>query len=171
MSESMLSLVNNYKVIALKIAENGGEIPSDLEPLFDNLALSIQEKAQNYAIVIQEIEDLAISYKRLADEFSSRAKALEARKENLRSTLKTAMLATGNEVIETDYYKISLRTSNPKLIVDEDSLPAKYFQVKQTFATDTQKVKDDLAKGVHVPGATLETSHALFIKPMLKVTK
>lgn len=80
----------------------------------------------------------------------------ENNKEQLKQYIQFGMLALGKKVIDTPTMKISLRKTNPKVMIDsEEAIPDDYFEVKEVRSLDKKLLGEDLKKGIEIEGVYL----------------
>jgi hypothetical protein len=116
----------------------------------------IEAKADNYAVIINELkadaEKIRNEEKRLAD----RRRALENRVEYLKSTLEGAMLATGKLKFKTPFYSFGIQKNPPTVIIDDaEKIPPEYLVWTEPTVNKKQMLVDmrsgkDLAGVAHL---------------------
>ena len=137
---------------------------------------SLQEeretKIESIALYIKELEVEAGALKAEADKLKQRANVATNKAQRLKKYLSDSLwaenaerLATAKDktVFESTRCKLSFRKSE-KLVVDEKSLPKKYFAKKVEYKPDNDAIKAILKAGGTVKGAVLETNQNIQIK-------
>lgn len=150
---------NKYREWAEKVAEQEGEIfEEDLTALEEN-EISFEQKADNYAALIKEIE---AEVKCLNEAIAAQKKRVE-RKETtikyLRQRLITSMELRGQKKLETLNAVISISDNQFKTIIDDKTLiPEEYItiNVKTERNPNLTAIKEAIKSGKEVPGAHLD---------------
>lgn len=109
----LYELKENYKQIAEYLYEE--EIDNtQLEILLSLIDEAIEEKANNYAKIIQELEYDILKIKSEEDRLAMRRKALEARQEIMKQSLKTTMEEINKPKFKTALFNFSICTNGGK---------------------------------------------------------
>ncbi|MFZ0270963.1 MAG: siphovirus Gp157 family protein [Acidobacteriaceae bacterium] len=120
---------------------------------------ALQEKSENIAKLIQNLEAAADSIKGAESRMAERRKALENRAESIRSYLLANMVNAGITKIECPFFKIAVRSSPPSVVViDGTAIPGEYMRQPEPPppSPDKKKILDDLKQGVVIDGVRLE---------------
>lgn len=124
----------------------------------------IEAKAENYAKVIRNLEAENTAYKaeeeRLKKKRDTNTKKIEWLKQNLQG----AMEITGKMKIKGELFTLSVQNSKASVVVDEATLPKKYWTKKVTEAPNKKELYDLLKAGEEIEGATLQENRSLRIK-------
>ena len=142
--------------------------PEQITDTLNALQGDIQDKATNIALVVGNLDNLADSIEEAAKAMKARANAARNRADWLRSYLLVNMKATGISKIESPMLRISLRKNPGKVVVDfVDSIPAEFMRIPPAPPPEPDKkaIADALKAGQDVPGAHLEQSERVEIKP------
>lgn len=123
-----------------------GEIidPERLEGLF----MDRQQKLENIALWIKNLESDALAFKAEKEAFADREKKATAKAEQLKKYL--AQVLAG-EKFSTGKCAVSFRKSESVEVFDESIVPREYMKEKVTFAPDKAAIKA-LLKGGHTVG-------------------
>ena len=92
------------------------------------------------------------------------ADSLENFDEVSKITTGSAMEVTGKTKIKGKLFTLSVQNSKESVIVDEASLPKKYWVKKVTEAPDKKGLYDLLKEGKKVKGASLQENRSLRIR-------
>lgn len=139
-----------------------GEISDNMYAYLDELTLARDEKAENIALWIKNLDADAKAIKEEAKALAARAKAAENKAERLKSYLGYCL---GGDKLSTPRVAISYRKSQ-KVEVDENRLaeiPEQYLRHKDP-EVDKTAVKEALKAGETVPGCTLVDNVSMIIK-------
>ncbi len=156
--ESLFSLVQLSHKIQEALVESMGELTPEIEQAIARLHQKLPDKADGYHFFIEDLKSQAEVFNNRAAVFSRIAKALLNYTDRLKYSLKMACVELGvEELVGTDW-KWKLVNNAPSLIVDDETLvPAKYKEIVQTTKIRSDLIKEDLKKGILVPGTRLET--------------
>ena len=113
------------------------------------------------AAAIRYFEEEAEILKKQETELHLKRDRLNEAARGFRRTAADAMAENGFETFLTDSGKLRLREFISVEITDEELLPQKYFIKKP--ALDKDRLKEDLKKGIEVPGAELVHSRRINI--------
>lgn len=134
----------------------------------DNLVLAKEETIKNgleklckvRVNINAEIDGLQAEIKRLQDQLAAKKAAL-ARLENY---IFSVYQRSGEQKVEAGTFVVSKRTSQSVYVQDGATLPEIYIRKKVVEEPDKIMIKDDLKKGIEIPGCQLVTSEHLSIK-------
>lgn len=144
--------------------ETGELINKDKEiaELFENLKLTFEDKMDNcqrYCLTLDgEAEILANEIKRL----QAKKKALENKKDRLRTMMLSALRTSALPKLKTSLYSFSIRKSESVNIIDEDLISRNYLKIK--YEADKTKIKKAIKDGETVDGAVLATNESLGVR-------
>ena len=144
------------------------ELEDDLDPtLFhdtlDSITDSIEDKAVGYAKVINQFTSDAKQLKAEEERLAKRRTALDHKIKILKDALTEAMQATNNRKFKTPEFTIWIQDNPKKLVVDEElSLPNNFFHVERKL--DKKALKEAMEYGKEFDGAHFEQTKGLRIK-------
>lgn len=149
--------------------ENGGELPPDVEPIFDAFHEKFSEKVENTALLVRQLKSEAEGIKVEADRLASRIAAKLHKAAALEALLLTVMQRTKTEKVNGVLATVAVRLNNPKVepVVDLDDHALRnlamsapdFVRHEESWALDKKAVleshkantlPDDLAKMVKV---------------------
>lgn len=127
------------------------------------LEIEIEEKAENTAIVIKELEAQVKKYKEEEKRLSNRRKTIENNIKSLKSNLEYTMKLQDKKKFKTDHFSFNIQKNAPSVkITDEEKALKNYKRVTETV--DKAKLKDDLKNGVLLDYAELVQTESLRIR-------
>jgi len=161
---SLMELVSHAAQIERAIIEANGELTPELEEALDFSEAALVEKAENYEAIFKRMELSSKYWKEEAAKFAKVGGSLEKLSKSLKERLKFAMLELGKEEIIGGKTRIKLCKTAPALVVDGD-VPENYKMMVTETVVDKSRIKEDLVKGLEVPGAHLEGGFQLRFYP------
>lgn len=90
-----------------------------------------EEKAQNVAHMVANLEAEAAAAAEAAKKMSARSRATKNKADRLREYLKTQMERVGKSVIKSDQVVVKIKNNPPKLVVDNQELIPEEFTEKE----------------------------------------
>ncbi|EKE4696124.1 siphovirus Gp157 family protein, partial [Listeria monocytogenes] len=114
---------------------------------------------ENVAFVIKELEGQSLVLETEIKRLSERKTTINNNIKRLKQSLQDAMETANKPKIRTNLFTLGIRKSPPSVAVEDESKLIAYL-VEQPKKLDKTRLKDDLKKGIDVPGATLiQTEH------------
>lgn len=151
---NIYQLANDYEIV-LNMLYNE-EI--DEQMIFDTLESiegEIEEKADNYAKIIKELETKQKARKEEAKRLTDGAKVFENRVKALKNNLFNAMKETGKTKFATNLFSFNIAKNGGKQALTIDgNVPEEY--TKTIIENDTDKIRQALENGENLPFAHLE---------------
>lgn len=147
-------------VLAIALEEDDGE---ELAGRLAEIDMAIEDKADNYAVIIADLNAQEAKLKTEIDRLTKRRQTLRNNADRMKQSLQQAMETIGKEKIKTDYYSYTIQKNPPKLILDDEEIvPEDYFVTRREL--DKASLKDALKAGQEVRGAHLEQTESLRIR-------
>lgn len=161
---TLYGITDELNAILTQLEELGGEITPEIEQ-----ALAINEenfvtKSEDYGHAILNLKGMAAAAKAEKERLAALHKFYENTYNRLDNALKTAMVATGREKVETPTMRLSLRHSTATEVDDLDAVPAEFKATKVEVVADKTAIKKAIQDGIEVPGARLVENVSLQIK-------
>ena len=161
---TLYGITAELNAILTQLEELGGEITPELEQ-----ALAINEenfaaKSEDYGHAILNLKGMAAAAKAEKERLAALQKFYENTCNRLDNALKTAMVATGHDKVETPTMRLSLRHTTATEVDDLDAVPAEYKTTKVEVVADKTAIKKAIQQGEDVPGAHLVENVSLQIK-------
>ena len=117
---------------------------------------SFMEAVDAALLRLTEIEGMAKGIDQAIERLKSRSSRLDAQAARIRSSMLLAIDTVGLKKLERPTATLSLAKSPDKMVViNEESLPARYLVEKTTIAPDKKALLADLKAGVVIVGAEL----------------
>lgn len=142
------------------------EISTDaLNDTMEAVGLEFEEKAENYAKVIKQLEMEADGYKAEAKRLTKKKKVVEANIDRIKKNLEKSMLATGKTKFKTALFSFGIQKNSPSIdLLDEENVPAD-FRTTQPDKIDKKAILDFLKEtNEPVEWATMKQTESLRIR-------
>lgn len=140
----------------LDMLEEGDEI--DRRTILDTLEGiegEFEEKADNYARIIRDLESEARKYKDEADRMQEKARALSNNGKKMRACLYESMKATEKTKFKTELFSFCIRKNGgkrPVRLIDGKRVPKRYMKM----VPDDEAIREALESGEKLRFAVLE---------------
>lgn len=162
MSDTLKSLVRKANEIEERIIENGGEIDSMIEEFLSITEADLKKKIDSYDLVLTRMNALKAHYEDLSESYAKIAKSCSNVTERLLENIKMVLRENDMKEIQGERIRFVLSHSTPSVdVVDQDQLDPKYLKEKVSVTVDKTLIKEDLMKGLEVPGARLKEGYSL----------
>lgn len=151
---NLYQLTNNYETVLNMLYDED----VDEQMLFDTLEGiegEIEDKADNYAKIIKELEAKQNARKEEAKRLTESAKIFENRVKTLKNNLYTAMKAINKPKFATDLFSFNIvKNGGKQALTIDGEVPEEY--TKTIIENDTDKIRQALDEGKELPFAHLE---------------
>jgi hypothetical protein len=158
---NLFDLSKNY----LKLRDMMLDPDIDQEAISDTLEAiegSIEEKADSYAYIINELDAQCEMLKKEIDRLGLLSASIANNKERLRANLLLSMQNTGKTKFKTDKHSFSIRNSRSVDIINEELIPDDYKKI--TVAISKRDIGDAIKNGIAVSGAVLIDKQSVTIR-------
>lgn len=151
---NLYQLTNNYEIVLNMLYDED----ADEEMILDTLEAiegEIEDKADNYAKIIKELEAKQNARKEEAKRLTESAKVFENRVKALKSNLFNSMKATGKTKFATDLFSFNIvKNGGKQTLTIDGEVPEEY--TKTITENDTDKIRQALEKGEKLTFAHFE---------------
>lgn len=147
-----------------QLIEDGEFTPEDIADTMEMIEDDIEIKAENYGLVIANLQTLVDGCDREAKRLLDRKKSIESGMTSLRNNLANTMQITGKTKFKTEHFNFSFRKSESVDITDMALLPSNYIKTKTTETADKTAIKKAIKSGEVLEGATIIEKQNLQIK-------
>lgn len=133
----------------------------------EGLQFPVEQKCQNVAFIIRNMEVLADQIKQAEQQMAARRKAIENRAANVREYLLRNMERCEISKIESPYFKISIRNNPASVVVDDaGQIPCEFYRYPEAPppTPDKKLIKEAIESGIDVAGVHLERTKSIQIK-------
>lgn len=160
---SIYELNKDYAELSAML--EAAETPEEIEAIqntLEMLDLSIEEKIENTAKYMVNVESDIQGLKTEIDRLTKIKKAKENAVERLKNNVEYAMKQKGIEKLEVGTFKAGYRKSESVEIINLDVIPADFTKVE--IKADKTAIKKALKAGEVVDGAHIQTNMNFYIK-------
>lgn len=145
----------------LEMMQDGETDQQLIKDTLESLDFDIEEKADNYAKIIKNIEGDANTIDEEIKRLSAKKQALNSNIDALKRNLEQSMVATNKTKFKTVLFSFGIQKNPPSLIVTGD-VPEEYT-IPQAPKNDTKSIKEYLKEN-NVEWAHLEQGESLRIR-------
>lgn len=151
---NLYELKSNYEEVLNMLYQDDIDEQMVLDTL-ESIEGDIEDKAENYAKIIKELESKQNARKEEAKRLTDSAKVFENRVKALKSNLFNVMKETGKTKFSTNLFSFNIAKNGGKqpLTIDGD-VPEEY--TKTVIENDTDKIRQALEEGKELSFAHLE---------------
>lgn len=157
----LYELAQNYA----QLLETAEEMES--EALVDTLASlqdAIEDKAENIAKLIKNLEADAKIIKEEEQRLAERRRAIEAKVDKLKMYLQEQLETAGIEKVKRPTITVAIQANPPSVdVIDEKAIPND-FLIPQAPKVDKRSILERLKKGESVPGVALKQTKGVRIR-------
>lgn len=139
----------------------------DTDALVDTLASlqdAIEDKAENIAKFIRNLEADAKIIREEEQRLAERRRAIEVKIERLKTYLQEQLETAGLQKVKRPTITVAIQTNPPSVdVIDEKVIPSD-FLIPQAPKLDKRSILDRLKKGESVPGVALKQTKGVRIR-------
>lgn len=160
---SIYELNKDYAELSAML--EAAETPEEIEAIqntLEMLDLSIEEKIENTAKYMVNVESDIQGLKTEIDRLTKIKKAKENAVERLKNNIEYAMKQKGIEKLEVGTFKAGYRKSESVEIINLDVIPADFTKVE--IKADKTAIKKAIKAGEVVEGAEIKVNQNFYIK-------
>lgn len=156
-NESLYNLSMELQTINDELADNGGELSTELEAKMDALSIPFSDKVDGIVRWTKNLEGRELALDAEITRLQARRKATSNLRERLKAYVLDSMVRADRTKLDLDIAPVSVVKNNPSCeIITPEMIPAKYKTIRTEVVIDKKSVLDDLKKGP-VEGARLIT--------------
>jgi hypothetical protein len=163
---ALYEIAAEYRAAASQLADL--DLPPEVvADTLEGLAGDLETKSTNVAMFIRSLEATAAQIKDAEAAMEARRKAIEARANHVRKYLLDNMQACGITKIESPWFKLSVRSNPPAVVIDNAGLIPGNLYVYPSAPEpypDKKAIKAAIEAGIEFEGAHLERGVRLEIK-------
>lgn len=141
--------------------------PQTLADTMEGIEGELEDKADNYARVMKNMEADLNGIKAEIDRLSTRKKTIENNIKRMKEALQFSMETTGKTKFKTELFSFGIRKNAPAVIMDEpyiENVPERFLKYSDPTINRTA-IKEAIQNGEDLEGlAHLESSNSLTIR-------
>ena len=138
--------------------------PETLKDTLDSIAETFEDKAENIAKLIRNLEADKKAFDEEEKRFKDKKQTADNRIKSLKLYLEDNMRLTGKTKFKTGVFSFAIQNNPPSVEVFDEALIPKQFLIAQPVKIDRAGIKELLKAGEEVPGAELKHSSGLRIR-------
>lgn len=159
---NLFDLTENYVKFFTEF-ENADEITEEMQEMADNLNVEIEEKCDNYAKMIRNMEADIEAFKNQEKIFNEKRKSAENKVKWLKQNLQASMELQNRKKVKTDLFSFNIQKNAPSLeIRDEKNIDDSYYVIERKL--NKKELLSDIKEGLIVDGVELKQSESLRIR-------
>lgn len=157
--------MNLYELsLSFQEVQNMDLDPEVMKDTLDSIEDAIENKAENIAKLIRNLESDVSAYKEEEDRLKTKRQATENKVKWLKTYLEDNMKMTGKTKFKSGMFNFSIQKNPASVnITDEKIIPGE-FLIPQPPKVDKTSLKEILKRGIEVPGAELKQTEGLRIR-------
>jgi replicative superfamily II helicase len=157
----LYELAKNY----VQLMEMAEEFDSDaLVDTLESLQDAIEDKAENIAKFIKNLEADAKIIKEEEQRLAERRRAIETKVDKLKTYLQEQLEIAGLQKVKCPTITVSIQNNPPSVeVVDETAIPSD-FLIPQPAKIDKKSILERLKNGEEVPGVVLKQTKGVRIR-------
>lgn len=157
--------MNLYELsLAFQDVQNMDLDPEVMKDTLDSIEDAIENKAENIAKLIRNLESDVSAYKEEEDRLKTKRQSAENKVKWLKTYLEDNMKLTGKTKFKSGMFNFSIQKNPASVnITDEKAIPEE-FLIQQPPKVDKTSLKEILKRGIEVPGAELKQTEGLRIR-------
>lgn len=159
---NLFELTENYVKFFTEF-ESADEVTEEMQEMANNLNVEIEEKCDNYAKMIRNLEADVEAFKNQEKIFNEKRKSAENKVKWLKQNLQASMELQGKKKVKTDLFSFNIQKNAPSLeIKDEKNIDDSYYIIERKL--NKRALLGDIKEGLIVDGVELKQSESLRIR-------
>lgn len=159
---NLFELTENYVKFFTEF-ENADEVTEEMQEMADNLNVEIEEKCDNYAKMIRNLEADVEAYKNQEKIFNEKRKIAENKVKWLKQNLQASMELQNRKKVKTDLFSFNIQKNAPSLeITNENNIDDSYYVIERKL--NKRELLSDIKEGLIIDGVELKQTESLRIR-------
>ena len=163
---TIYEITNDYLQL-MQMMEDSELDPQTLADTMEGIEGELEDKADNYARVMKNMEADLNGIKAEIERLSTRKKTIENNIKRMKEALQFSMETTGKTKFKTELFSFGIRKNAPAVVMDEpyiENVPERFLKYSDPTINRTA-IKEAIQNGEDLEGlAHLEQSKSLTIK-------
>lgn len=157
--------MNLYELsLAFQDVQNMDLDPEVMKDTLDSIGGTFENKAENMAKLIRNLESDRLAYKEEEDRLKTKRQAVENKLEWLKTYLKDCMKLTGKTKFKSGVFKFSIQKNPVSVNITNKKIIPEDYLIPQPPKVNNTTLKKALKDGIEVPGAELKQTEGLRIR-------
>lgn len=159
---NLFELTENYVKFFTEF-DNADEITDEMQEMANNLNVEIEEKCDNYAKMIKNLEADVEAFKNQEKIFNEKRKSAENKVKWLKQNLQASMELQGRKKVKTDLFSFNIQKNAPSLeITNEKNIDDSYYIIERKL--NKKELLSDIKEGLIIDGVGIKQSESLRIR-------
>ena len=157
--------MNLYELsIAFQEVQNMDLDPEVMKDTLDSIEDAIENKAENIAKLVRNLESDVSAYKEEEDRLKTKRQATENKVKWLKTYLEDNMKLTGKTKFKSGMFNFSIQKNPASVNITDERIIPDEFLIQQPPKVDKTSLKEALKNGIEIPGAELKQTEGLRIR-------
>lgn len=157
--------MNLYELsVAFQEIQNMDLDPEVMQDTLDSIEDAIENKAENIAKLIRNLESDVAAYKEEEERLKTKRQATENKVKWLKTYLEDNMKLTGKTKFKSGMFNFSIQKNPASVNITDEKIIPEEFLIQQPPKVDKTSLKEILKRGIEVPGAELKQTEGLRIR-------
>lgn len=157
--------MNLYELsLSFQEVQNMDLDPEVMQDTLDSIEDAIENKAENIAKLIRNLESDVSAYKEEEDRLKTKRQATENKVKWLKTYLEDNMKLTGKTKFKSGMFNFSIQKNPASVNITDEKIIPEEFLIQQPPKVDKTSLKEILKRGIEVPGAELKQTEGLRIR-------
>jgi len=157
--------MNLYELsLSFQEVQNMDLDPEVMKDTLDSIEDAIENKAENIAKLIRNLESDVSAYKEEEDRLKTKRQATENKVKWLKTYLEDNMKLTGKTKFKSGMFNFSIQKNPASVNITDEKIIPEEFLIQQPPKVDKTSLKEILKRGIEVPGAELKQTEGLRIR-------
>ena len=157
--------MNLYELsIAFQEVQNMDLDPEVMKDTLDSIGGTFENKAENMAKLIRNLESDRLAYKEEEDRLKTKRQAVENKLKWLKTYLKDCMKLTGKTKFKSGMFNFSIQKNPVSVNINNKKILPEDYLIPQSPKVNNTLLKKALKDGIEVPGAELKQTEGLRIR-------
>ena len=161
--KTLYKLNEQYQELLDKLTYEEVENEEELLNELTQILISIEEKAENTAIIIKKLDAEADMIRKEEKRLADRRRAIENNAKFLKSNLEYSMILQDKKKFKTEHFSFNIQKNAPSVKIKDEEKALEHYK-RVTESIDKAKLKDDLKNGVALDYAELVQTESLRIR-------
>lgn len=157
----LYKLADNYN----QVVEMADELDDGtLKDTLDSIEETFDDKVENIAKSIKEIEGQADIVKAEKDRLTKREKTMRNNAKSMKTYLQEQMEAIGKRKVHGELLTVAIQKNSPSVKIESEQYIPEGFYVPQPSKLDKTELKNELKNGLEIAGVELVQTESVRIR-------